>query len=136
VEIVSRGLPRTAMGWEIDPDGLHAILTRVWREYAPPSLWVTENGMACPDVVDADGHVHDADRIAYLDAHFRAAHRALADGVDLRGYFVWTLMDNFEWAYGESRRFGLIHVDYETQQRTPKDSAAWFAGVAERNGLD
>ena len=136
VEIVSRGLPRTAMGWEIDPDGLHAILTRVWEEYAPPPLWVTENGMACPDVVDADGHVHDADRIAYLDAHFRAAHRALSDGVDLRGYFVWSLLDNFEWAYGESRRFGLIHVDYETQQRTPKDSAVWLAGVTARNGLD
>jgi beta-glucosidase len=135
VEMVSRGLPQTEMGWEIDPDGLHAILTRVWREYAPPPLWVTENGRASADVVDADGGVHDADRIDYLDRHFRAAHRALDEGVDLRGYFVWTLMDNFEWAYGESRRFGLVHVDYETQQRTPKDSAAWFAGVIARNGL-
>jgi beta-glucosidase len=80
--------------------------------------------------------VHDPERIAYLDDHFRAAHRALADGVDLRGYFVWSLMDNFEWAFGESRRFGLVHIDYETQKRTPKDSARWFAGVTRRNGLD
>ncbi|HWT25467.1 MAG TPA: GH1 family beta-glucosidase [Solirubrobacteraceae bacterium] len=135
VEIVSRGLPRTEMGWEIDPEGLYHILTRVWREYGPPPLWVTENGRASADVVADDGGVHDADRIEYLDAHFRAAHRAIEDGVDLRGYFVWTLMDNFEWAYGESKRFGIVHVDYETQQRTPKDSSRWFAGVIARNGL-
>jgi len=136
VEVVSRDLPRSDMGWEIDPEGLHAIITRVWDEYSPPPLWVTENGVAWPDVVAEDGGVHDERRIAYLDAHFRAAHRAIQDGVDLRGYFVWTLIDNFEWAYGESKRFGLVHVDYETQARTPKDSSRWYAQVAARNGLD
>ncbi len=134
-EVLPRGIPTTARDWEIDPDGLHAILTHVWEQYSPPPLWVTENGAAYDDVVSPDGAVHDPERIAYLDAHFRAAARAIADGVDLRGYFVWTLMDNFEWGFGESSRFGLVHVDYATQQRTPKDSARWFAGVAARNGL-
>jgi beta-glucosidase len=128
VEFVSRGLPQTDMGWEIDPDGLYDVLTRIHRDYPPVALYVTENGAAF-------GGVADRPRIAYLDAHFRAAHRAIADGVDLRGYFVWTLMDNFEWAWGYSKRFGLIHVDCETLERTPKDSARWFAQVTRRNGL-
>jgi beta-glucosidase len=128
VEFVSRGVPTTDMGWEIDADGLYDVLTRVRRDYAPLPLYVTENGIAL-------GGIADAGRIAYLDSHFRAAHRAIADGVDLRGYFVWTLMDNFEWAWGYSKRFGLIHVDYSTLQRTPKDSARWFAQVTRRNGL-
>ena len=80
--------------------------------------------------------MHDPDRVAYLDAHFRAAHRAIADGVDLRGYFVWSLLDNFEWSFGFSKRFGIIHVDYETLERTPKDSARWYADVTRRNGID
>ena len=101
---------------------------RVHRDYRPLPLYVTENGVAL-------GGIADAGRIAYLDRHVRAAHRAIADGVDLRGYFVWTLMDNFEWAWGYSKRFGLIHVDYETLERTPKDSARWFAQVTRRNGL-
>jgi beta-glucosidase len=128
VEFVSRGLPRTDMGWEIDADGLHDILVRIQRDYQPLPLYVTENGAAF-------GGIADHERIAYLDAHFRAAHRAIEEGVDLRGYFVWTLMDNFEWAWGYSKRFGLIHVDYETLERTPKDSARWFAQVTRRNGL-
>ena len=135
VEIVSTGAPRTARGWEITPDGLYEVLTHVSRSYDAPPLWITENGAACDDKVSADGKVHDPERIAYLDAHFRAALRAIADGVNLRGYFVWTLMDNFEWAYGESSRFGLVHVDFETQARTLKDSAAWYASVIAANGL-
>jgi beta-glucosidase len=128
VEFVSRGLPTTDMGWEIDADGLYDVLMRVHRDYRPLPLYITENGIAL-------GGIADARRIAYLDSHFRAAHRAIAGGVDLRGYFVWTLMDNFEWARGYSMRFGLIHVDYETLERTPKDSARWFAQMTRRNGL-
>jgi beta-glucosidase len=129
VEFVSRGLPRTEMGWEIDADGLYDVLTRVARDYPPLPLYITENGAAFPE------GTADPDRVAYLDAHLRAAHRAIEDGVDLRGYFVWTLMDNFEWAYGYSKRFGLIHVDYETLERTPKASAQWYARVTRANAL-
>jgi beta-glucosidase len=132
---VSRGLPQTEMGWEIDPDGLFVFLTRVSRDYPGVPLYVTENGAAFADEKGADGVVHDPARVEYLDAHFRAAHRAIADGVDLRGYFVWSLMDNFEWSFGYSKRFGLIHVDYETLERTPKDSARWYAQVTRANGL-
>ena len=135
VKFLSRGLPRTEMGWEIDASGLYDILTRVHRDYPSVPLYVTENGAAFPDVVSGDGRVEDPDRIAYLDAHFRAAAQAIADGVDLRGYFVWTLMDNFEWAYGYTKRFGLVHVDYETLERTPKESARWYAEVTRRNGV-
>jgi beta-glucosidase len=134
VEFVSRGLPQTEMGWEIDAQGLHDVLTRVHRDYPSLPLYVTENGAAFADEPAADGSVADPDRIAFLDSHFRAARRAIADGVDLRGYFVWTLMDNFEWGYGYSKRFGLVHVDFETLRRTPKDSARWFAEVTRRNG--
>jgi beta-glucosidase len=132
---VSRDLPRTQMGWAIDPDGLHDLLTWVSREYTLPPLYVTENGMASDDTVAADGTVPDQDRIAYLDSHLRAAHLAIADGVDLRGYFVWSLLDNFEWAFGLERRFGLVHVDYETLRRTPKASAHWYRQVIRDNGL-
>ncbi len=135
IEPVSRGLPRTEMGWEIDADGLYALLTRLSRDYPGVPIYVTENGAAFPDEKGPDGAVHDPDRIAYLDGHFRAAHRAIADGADVRGYFVWSLMDNFEWSFGFSKRFGLIHVDYETLERTPKDSARWYAQVTRANGL-
>jgi beta-glucosidase len=135
VEFVSRGLPRTEMGWEIDAEGIYDVLSRVHRDYPPLALYITENGAAFPDEPVAGDGVPDPERIAYLDSHFRAAHRAIEDGVDLRGYFVWTLMDNFEWGWGFSKRFGLVHVDYDTQRRTPKDSARWFAEVTRRNGL-
>jgi beta-glucosidase len=136
VDFVPAGHPTTARGWEIDPDGLYELLMRLSHDYQTPPMWITENGAACDDRPDADGAVHDPDRIAYLDSHFRAAHRAIRDGVDLRGYFVWTLLDNFEWSFGESSRFGLVHVDYDTQRRIPKDSAHWFAQVTARNGLE
>jgi beta-glucosidase len=135
VESVSRGLPTTEMGWEIDAQGLYDVLAGIARDYAPIPLYVTENGAAFADQPAADGTVPDPERVAYLDSHFRAAHRAIADGVDLRGYFVWSLMDNFEWAWGFTKRFGLVYVDYETQQRTPKQSALWFAGVTRANGV-
>ncbi|GAA2351067.1 GH1 family beta-glucosidase [Saccharopolyspora halophila] len=133
---VSRGWPTTEMGWEIDPAGLGEVLRRLQRDYGPIPLYVTENGMACPDEVDEDGGVHDADRVDYLQRHFRTAHRAIADGVDLRGYFVWSLLDNFEWALGYSKRFGLVHCDYETQRRTVKDSGHWFRAAAAANAVE
>ena len=135
VEAVGRSLPRTEMGWEIDPQGLYDVLTTVHREYGRIPLYVTENGAAFADAPGPDGTVADPQRVAYLDSHFRAAHRAIADGVDLRGYFVWSLLDNFEWAWGYSKRFGLVYVDYPTQRRIPKSSARWFAEVARGNGV-
>jgi beta-glucosidase len=135
VESVSRGLPKTEMGWEIDPQGLYDVLERVHREYGPIPLYVTENGAAFADEPGPDGTVADPRRVEYLDSHFRVAHRAIEDGIDLRGYFVWSLLDNFEWAWGYSKRFGLVYVDYATQRRTPKDSARWLAGVIRRGGV-
>ncbi|MFL6127544.1 MAG: GH1 family beta-glucosidase [Mycobacteriales bacterium] len=135
VEEVSRGLPVTEMGWEIDPDGLYDLLHRLRRDYGAIPLYVTENGAAFDDAPGPDGQVADPARVDYLDRHLRAAWRAIRDGVDLRGYFVWSLLDNFEWAYGCSKRFGLVYVDYGTQRRTAKDSAHWYAQVTRRNGL-
>ena len=121
--------PHTEMGWNIDPEGLHDLLVRVWDEYRIP-LVVTENGIACKDelVTDLDGGraVHDEARIDYLRRHFAAAARAMAEGVPLRGYFVWSLLDNFEWAFGYSKRFGITYIDYRTLERTPKDSFMWY----------
>jgi beta-glucosidase len=135
VEKLDTGRPKTRMGWEIDATGLYDVLRRVAGEYDAPPLYVTENGAAFVDEVTADGKVHDADRVAYLDAHFRAAKQAIDDGVDLRGYFVWSLIDNFEWSWGFDRRFGVVHVDFATQRRTIKDSGRWLAGVAAANGI-
>ncbi|MEO3853817.1 GH1 family beta-glucosidase [Acrocarpospora sp. B8E8] len=135
VEFVSRGLPATEMGWEIDPQGLYDVLSRVHREYGPMPLYVTENGAAFADEIGPDGEIADPARVAYLDSHFRVAARAIQDGIDLRGYFVWALTDNFEWAWGYSRRFGLVYLDYATQRRIPKQSARWLAQVTRRNGL-
>jgi len=118
--------PKTDMGWEIYPHGLELLLGRIHQVYGGVPIYVTESGMANPDRVGADGTVNDQVRIDYLREHFAAAHRAMAAGVDLRGYFVWSLIDNFEWAFGTSKRFGLVHVDYETQVRTPKASAYWY----------
>lgn len=125
VEPVPGPLPKTALGWEIYPDGLYQFLTRMHRDYAKGlPIYVTENGMASQDVLQS-GQVDDAARIAYLTQHFAAARQALADGVPLKGYFIWSLMDNFEWAEGYDGRFGLVHVDFDTLTRTPK--ASWHA---------
>jgi beta-glucosidase len=128
--------PRTARDWPVDPDGLYDLLVWLHREYPPVPLAVTENGAAFNDYADPEGQVHDPDRISFLEGHFRAALRAIAAGVDLRGYFVWSLLDNFEWEEGYSKRFGLIYVDYPTQRRLLKDSAYWYRQVIARNGLD
>jgi beta-glucosidase len=135
VESVPQGFPRTDMGWEVEPDGLHRLLVRLDQDYGPLPIYVTENGIALSDIVDADGRVEDPDRIAYVDAHLRACRQAIDEGVDLRGYFVWTLTDNFEWSFGFSKRFGLVHLDTETQVRTPKSSASWYAQVARTGEL-
>lgn len=122
--------PHTDMGWNIDPDGLHDLLVRVHDNYPEVLLMVTENGMACKDqlVVNNDGDkaVHDADRIDYLQRHLAAARRAMGEGVPLTGYFVWSLLDNFEWYFGYAKRFGITYVDYATQERIPKDSFLWY----------
>jgi beta-glucosidase len=120
--------PLTAMGWEISPHGHREILERSARESGLP-LYITENGSAWPDVVDADGGVHDPDRVAYLRGHLGAVADAVAAGVDIRGYFAWSLLDNFEWAWGYDKRFGIIHVDYRTQHRTIKDSGREYARI-------
>jgi len=128
------GRPATAMPWEIYPEGLTALLTRITHEYPALPLYITENGAAFDDSlspVDASGRIQDADRTAYLADHLTAVGLARAAGADVRGYFCWSLMDNFEWAYGYEKRFGLVHVDYETQRRTPKASALWLRDAAQ-----
>jgi len=122
----------TDMGWQVYPDGLYNTLSRIHRDYAPGDMYVTENGAAYKDVVAEDGIVYDEGRTAYIQEHVAAVGRAVADGVPVRGYFVWSLMDNFEWAQGYSKRFGITHVDYETQKRTLKQSGRWFSEVTRR----
>jgi beta-glucosidase len=129
---VPAGTRFTAMGWPIDPGALTEQLVRVSARYGGPEIYVTENGACYDDPIAADGVVHDDDRVAYLRDHFAAAQRAVAAGVKLRGYFVWSLLDNFEWQEGYSRRFGVVHVDFATQTRTPKSSFAYLAGIMRR----
>jgi beta-glucosidase len=125
----------TTMGWEVYPQGLYDTLVRVHNDYAPPAIFIAENGAAFNDEISADGAVHDARRVAFLHQHFAKAHQAIADGVPLKGYFVWSLMDNFEWSFGYDRRFGLIRVDFETLTRTLKDSALFYKSVIATNQL-
>ena len=129
-------VPRTTKGWTIEPDGLSAILLRIRKDYGDIPLYVTENGAAFPDYVDPSGVVRDPERIDYLKRHFQAAHTAISQGVDLRGYFVWSLYDNFEWADGYGQRFGLVFTDYRTQERIPKQSAHWYREVIRANAID
>ena len=124
-----RGAEQTTMGWEVYPEGLYDLLCRVHFDYHFPALYITENGAAYDDEIAPDGRVHDAQRISYLERHFAQAARAIAADVPLRGYFVWSLLDNFEWAHGYGKRFGLVYVDYATQRRIVKDSGEWYAGV-------
>jgi len=131
------GLALTDMGWEIFPRGLTDLLVRLHHDYPLPPVYLTENGAAFPDVVQ-DGRVHDAARIDYIAAHVRALAEASSQGVPVAGYMVWSLLDNFEWASGYAKRFGIVHVDYATQRRTLKDSALWYrdflAARAPRSG--
>ena len=125
----------TEMGWEVFPDGLTGILSRAYFDYQPLKIFLTENGASYSTPPDEKGNVPDELRTQYLRTHFAAAHRAIQAGVPLAGYFVWSLMDNFEWSHGYSQRFGIIWVDYETQKRTLKDSAKWYKNVIKKNGF-
>jgi beta-glucosidase len=129
------GLERTAAGWEVDGEGLARLLVRVRDEYTRVPLYVTENGAAQHDYRGPDGAVHDPGRVSYLAQHVRGAKEAIDKGVDLRGYFVWSLLDNFEWSLGYSMRFGLVWVDYATGERVPKDSFDWYRRVIAANRL-
>ncbi len=124
---------QTAMGWEVHPDGLEELLLRLTNEYQAPRIYVTENGSAWPDEVLPDGQIEDKERMAYLEQHLAASIRATRDGAPLAGYFAWSLLDNFEWAYGYAKRFGLVHVDYETQRRTIKASGYRYADIIRRH---
>ncbi|HET6302727.1 beta-glucosidase [Microbacterium sp.] len=130
LEFVQQPGPYTAMGWNIAPEGLEALLVSLSEQFPGQPLMVTENGAAFDDVVAPDGSVPDPERTDYLRRHLTAAHRALQRGVDLRGYFVWSLLDNFEWGYGYAKRFGIVRVDFDTLERTVKDSGRWFAELA------
>ncbi len=126
----------TDMGWPITPDGLTELLVRLNDDYPNlPPVYITENGAAYDDAV-IDGSCDDARRIDYLDLHLRAIRDAIDEGVDIRGYYQWSLLDNFEWALGYDKRFGLVHVDFDTMERTPRASAYWYRDVIRRNGLD
>ncbi|MGW1115348.1 GH1 family beta-glucosidase [Streptomyces albidoflavus] len=125
------GVPRTGMDWEIEAGGLEELLLRLTREYGAQSIHVTENGSAFPDTVAPDGSVHDPERTAYLQDHLAACARAARAGAPVDGYYAWSLLDNFEWAYGYDKRFGLVHVDYPTQRRTMKTSGHTYARLIE-----
>jgi beta-glucosidase len=123
--------------WEIYPEGLYALLQRIWTEYQPHcEIMITENGIPVPDGLDFDGRVRDERRIRYLSNHLNQAHRAIQAGIPVKGFFHWSLMDNFEWAYGYDPRFGLVYIDYPSLHRTIKDSGRWFAQVIQENGFD
>lgn len=126
----------TDMGWEVCAPAFRRLLNKINIDYHVPPIYITENGAAFPDAVSADGKIHDARRIDYLKNHFIQVRLAMQDGVDVRGYLVWSLTDNFEWAYGFAKRFGLIRVDYATQQRTVKDSGEWYARVIVDNAVE
>jgi len=129
-----KGAEYTDMGWEIYPQGIYEILKRVQDNYCPNAIYITENGASFQDKLDKEGKIQDDRRISYLKEHFSFAHKAIEEDVRLKGYFVWSLMDNFEWTYGYSKRFGLIYVDYTTQKRFFKESAYWYKKVIENNG--
>lgn len=137
-----RGLPRTSMHWEVQPEGLTMLLERVWDDYAKDAgvvLYVTENGAAYDDVVVQEGgerRIHDADRVDFLRGHLGAILDAADAGVDVRGYFYWSFLDNYEWAWGYEKRFGIVHVDYDTQERTLKDSAREYRRIISERALD
>jgi beta-glucosidase len=126
---------RTEMGWEVWPEGFYEMLMRLHRDYDFPGIYITENGAAYRDEIGPDGCVDDPKRTAYIRGHLKAAARALAAGVPLRGYFVWSFMDNFEWAYGYTKRFGIVYTDYETQRRIPKASTRWYRRVIDSGGV-
>jgi beta-glucosidase len=135
IDFLDQPGPYTEMGWSVDARGMYELLMRLHREHPTLELLVTENGAAYADEVQPDGSVADDERIAYLEQHLVAVHAAISEGANVGGYYLWSLLDNFEWAYGYGKRFGIVHVDYETQARMLKDSAYWYADVIRENGL-
>ncbi|GAA1016686.1 beta-glucosidase [Acrocarpospora pleiomorpha] len=135
IGFVNAGHPVTSMGWEVDGTALYEVLTRLVREYPAIPLYISENGAAYDDVLTEDGAVHDVERRAFIETHLRVCHQAIEGGVPLQGYFAWSLMDNFEWAWGYGKRFGLVYVDYSAQTRILKDSALWYAETIRHGGL-
>lgn len=125
----------TATDWEVAPESLYRMLKRLKDDYAPEAIVITENGAAYDDAIAEDGAVHDEQRVAFFKAYLAQAHRAIEDGVPLKAYFAWSLMDNFEWTSGYSKRFGIVYVDYATQRRIPKDSATWYSRTIKQNGF-
>jgi beta-glucosidase len=134
-EHVSTGKPVTDMGWEVSADSLYDLLTRLQKDYGDIPMFITENGAAYKDEVNEAGEVEDTERLNYIRDHLDASHRAIKDGVNLQGYYVWSLFDNFEWAFGYDKRFGVVYVDYETQKRIPKQSALWYKDTIKNNGF-
>lgn len=134
-EVVKTDVPYTDRHWPIDPKGFTDILLRINREYSVPKFYITENGASYNDVLDGEGQVKDYNRIEYLRQHIAAVHNAIAAGVDIRGYFLWSYIDNFEWAFGRYSRFGIVYEDFDTHQRTPKLSAYWYRDVIRGNAL-
>jgi beta-glucosidase len=130
------GTETTSMGWEVDASGLTELLVRVKGEYTDLPIYITENGAAFDDYVDPNGHVLDNDRISYLCEHVSAVHDAIDANVNVQGYFVWSLLDNFEWSFGYSRRFGIVWVDFPTGTRLPKASFNWYANLVRANAID
>jgi beta-glucosidase len=123
--------------WEIYPEGIYELLKRIWKDYQPKcDMMITENGIPVPDGLDFDGHVRDERRIRYLRNHLAQVQRAIEEEVPIKGYFHWSLMDNFEWAHGYGQRFGLVYVDFKTQERIIKDSGLWFSRVIKENGFE
>jgi len=129
------GMPTTGMGWPVDPGGLIEVLADLRENYGNPPIYITENGAYFKEPSAAAGRIDDAERISYLRAHIAACHRAIGEGANLGGYFVWTIMDNFEWAHGYAAKFGLAAVDRATLTRVPKASYDWFSRIAQSNAL-
>jgi beta-glucosidase len=123
------------MGWLVDPDALYDLLLRLSKDAPGMPLYITENGCAAEDYVNPQGEVDDTERVTYLHGHLAAAARAIGDGANLAGYFVWSLLDNFEWAWGYQKRFGIVFVDFGTQRRIPKSSAKFYADVVRANAV-
>lgn len=135
METVPQNNAITDIGWEIYPQVIYDLLTMLHKEYNGVELYITENGAAFNDIVNREGKVEDNNRIDYLCRHFEQAYKAIEAGVNLKGYYVWSLMDNFEWAQGYTKRFGLVHIDFKTLKRTPKKSAYWYSNVIKENGF-
>lgn len=135
-KVVMTGAPKTETGWEIHPEGIYYLVKWVNDTYSPRKIIITENGMAGNDNKDEEGKVHDPYRISYLKQYLYQLHRAIDEGIPIKGYYVWSLIDNFEWSTGFSKRFGIVHMDYNTLQRTPKDSYYWLKKTTKENGFD